>query len=593
MGWVCALGAVAGTPAQAQLAYLAAPPPAKHETVAPALPTVLGAADVARYQRIFALQSDARWTEADRLIGDLGDRLLLGHVQAQRHLHSASRPPYGELADWLNQYADLPDARAVHELAMRRKPAKAPAPRSPAYVVPGHPPAPVYVGDVIPTGGPRTGLSANEQKAAERTIDRLHQLLRKGTTATAKAMLEDPGVLAQLSPLAVDAAGTRLASSYFADGQDEWALKWATRSVRSAKQVPEAHWTAGLAAWGLGRYAEANKHFEALAVRGDISPWLISAAAFWTARAHLKDRRPADVGDWLQRAAAHPRTFYGLLAGRLLGLPIAVRWEQPGTGAEAVAAVAASPAGRRALGLLQVDQDDRAATELLGLAGTAGETLRLGVMTIAGQAGLPLLAVRLDGAFNASSEGFDGAAYPLPSWSPEGGFRVDRALIYALIHQESRFNPKAKSPAGAAGLMQLMPGTASLMARGMRRADIFDPAVNIELGQRYIEVLLAEQDVGGDLLRMAVAWNGGPGNLTKWVRGTNHQDDPLLFIESISRRETRDFAEKLMTNYWIYRDRLGQSTRSLDAIAAGQWPAYDPQDERPETEVADYGRSQR
>jgi soluble lytic murein transglycosylase-like protein len=200
--------------------------------------------------------------------------------------------------------------------------------------------------------------------------------------------------------------------------------------------------------------------------------------------------------------------------------------------------------------------------------------------------------MRLNNAINRGGDAFDSAAYPLPGWSPEGGFRVDRALIYALIHQESRFNPKARSPAGAAGLMQLMPATANLMARGsLRRADLYDPAVNIELGQRYIEVLMAEQDVGGDLLRMAVAWNGGPGNLSKWVKGTDYRDDPLLFIEGITRRETREFAEKLMANFWIYRDRLGQTTPSLDAIAAGRWPGYDKQDERPETEVADYERS--
>ncbi len=588
------LGALPGLPAVAQTAYLNLAPPSSKNTVVPALPVVLGAADIERYRRIFELQKDANWPGADRLIADLSDRLLLGHVLAQRYLHPSYRTRFDEAAGWLNAHADLPDARAIHELAARRLPPKAAQPRAPAYSVPGNPPGATYVGDAIPTGEPRAGLSANDRKTAEKAIERLHASLRKGTTQTAKAILEDSSVTALLTPLAQDAARVRLASGYFADGQDDAALKWANLAVRSAKQVPEVHWTAGLAAWRLGKFAEASKHFEALAVRTDISPWLISAAAFWNARAHLKDRRPADVGDWLQKAAAHPRTFYGILAGRLLGMPLAVRWTDPGKTQDGIKAVAATPAGRRGLALLQLDQDERAAGELLGLASSADDDLRLGIMTIAGQAGLPLLAVRLDGAFNAGSQGFDGAAYPLPTWSPEGGFRIDRALIYALIHQESRFNPKAKSPAGAAGLMQLMPATASLMARdGMRRANVFDPAVNIELGQRYIEVLLAEQDVAGDLLRMAVAWNGGPGNLSKWLKATNHQDDPLLFIEGITRRETREFAEKLMTNFWIYRDRLGQTTASLDAIAAGHWPAYDRHEERPETEVADDGQRRR
>ncbi len=594
VGTLFALGMLPARLAVAQVAHLNLAPPPAQKIATPSLPVVLSLADVERYRRIFDLQKDARWPEADRLIADLSDKLLLGHVLAQRYLHASYRTRFDEAASWLAIYADHPDARVIHELALRRRPAKAAQPKAPAYVVPGNPPGPTYVGDTIPSGEPRPGLSANDQRTAEKAIERLRAALRKGATQAAKVILEDDGIAALLSPLAVDAARTRLAAGYFAEGHDAWALKWANLAMRSAKQVPEVHWTAGLAAWRLGKYAEAGKHFETLALRSDISPWLISGAAFWAARAHLKDRRPAAVGDWLQKAAAHPRTFYGILASRLLGLPLGVRWAEPGTVRDSIQAIAATPAGRRGLALLQFDQDERAAGEFLGLASSPQEVLRFGVMTIAGQAGLPLLAVRLDGAFNAAGQGFDGAAYPVPSWSPEGGFRVDRALIYALIHQESRFNPRAKSPAGAAGLMQLMPATASLMARGnLRRGDLFDPAVNIELGQRYIETLLADQDVGGDLLRMAVAWNSGPGNLAKWLKTANHSDDPLLFIESITRRETREFAEKLMTNYWIYRDRLGQTTASLDAIAAGQWPAYIKQDEQPETEVADDGRSKR
>jgi soluble lytic murein transglycosylase-like protein len=80
---------------------------------------------------------------------------------------------------------------------------------------------------------------------------------------------------------------------------------------------------------------------------------------------------------------------------------------------------------------------------------------------------------------------------------------------------------------------------------------------------------------------MATAWNGGPGNLNKWWRKTNHMDDSLFFIESIPSRETRIFIEKVLTNLWIYRDRFGQPTPSLDAIAAGQWPVYKALDNAP------------
>jgi soluble lytic murein transglycosylase len=159
-------------------------------------------------------------------------------------------------------------------------------------------------------------------------------------------------------------------------------------------------------------------------------------------------------------------------------------------------------------------------------------------------------------------------------------------LVYALIRQESGFNPKAKSPDGARGLMQLMPRTASFMARDRayrrsKRRKLFDPGINLELGQRYITHLLRHSIVQGNLFRLTAAYNGGPGNLNKWQRKMDYGDDPLLFIESLPSKETRLFIERVLTNLWIYRMRLGQEAPSLDGLAAGRWPLYVPLDTKP------------
>ena len=131
----------------------------------------------------------------------------------------------------------------------------------------------------------------------------------------------------------------------------------------------------------------------------------------------------------------------------------------------------------------------------------------------------------------------------------------------------------------SATFLQLMPGTASFVARDRRfrsskRKALFDPETNITLGQRYIDILLTNKLIKGDLLRMVTAWNGGPGNLNKWNRKVKHGDDPLLFIESIPSRETRIFVERVVTNYWVYRDRFLQSTNTLKELASGNWPIY-------------------
>ena len=81
--------------------------------------------------------------------------------------------------------------------------------------------------------------------------------------------------------------------------------------------------------------------------------------------------------------------------------------------------------------------------------------------------------------------------------------------------------------------MQLMPATASFIARdrgyrGRKRHQLFEPALNLKLGQKYIQHLLDEQHVEGSLIRLLVAYNGGPGNLRKWLGKVDHQDDPFL-----------------------------------------------------------------
>ncbi|MDX1401722.1 MAG: transglycosylase SLT domain-containing protein, partial [Kiloniellales bacterium] len=141
-----------------------------------------------------------------------------------------------------------------------------------------------------------------------------------------------------------------------------------------------------------------------------------------------------------------------------------------------------------------------------------------------------------------------------------------------------------KSRAGARGLMQLMPRTASYIAPGKgyhkraRRDALYDPTLNITLGQRYVSYLLGQETVGGDLFRLAAAYNGGPGNLSKWERRVKADDDPLYFIESLPSRETRLFIERVLANFWIYRQRLGQETPSRDQVASGDWPTYHPLD---------------
>ena len=321
---------------------------------------------------------------------------------------------------------------------------------------------------------------------------------------------------------------------------------------------------------------DAQRHFAGLALSATADDWNVAAGAYWAGRAALAAQQPGRVSEYLAVGASRPFTFYGMLSRRALGLDLGYDWTLPGVTEPAVSAIAATQYGGRALALLQVGRTRDAELELLSLAGTASD-LRPSIRGLAARTNMPALSFKL--AVN-DIETTAAALYPVPGWTPLSGFDIDRALIYAFIRQESAFNIRAKSPAGARGLMQLMPRTASFVARerslhGSGKHRLFDPEFNMELGQRYLGILLDEAVVGGDLFRLATAYNAGPGNLGRWQRQMDHGGDPLLFIESVPSRETRLFIERVLTNFWVYRNRMGQPTPTMDAVVQGNWPTYE------------------
>jgi soluble lytic murein transglycosylase-like protein len=169
--------------------------------------------------------------------------------------------------------------------------------------------------------------------------------------------------------------------------------------------------------------------------------------------------------------------------------------------------------------------------------------------------------------------------YPTPSWRPAHGWRVDEALAYAHALQESSFRPDVTSPAGARGLMQVLPGTSQWMARvnvGPAGADpsrLFDTATNLEYGQTFLEYLRDYSGTGGLLPKVIASYNAGPAPIAAW-NARYDQSDPLLYIESIPYWETRGYVPIILRNYWIYEDRGADRSTSRRALAAGLWPRF-------------------
>jgi len=509
------------------------------------VPGVLTTDDTLHYQHIFAMQHAGDWTAADHEISLLGDRLLMGEVLAQRYLGRHYRASYEELTGWLRLYADEPDARAIYALAQKRRPSGAPAPIRPAVTEPA-----LRFGPDNEFGPPgQEGATSVEFEGGDP---------------------HEPGAAAgrlSVGPLPFQHGGGE-ASQHFA------------LEVIQGSEHGGADWEAGLAAWRRERYAEACEHFERATRIPGGSPGQIAAAGFWSARSELRNHRPQQVDTWLGIAAQHPHTFYGLLARRTLGIDATFNFDTGPLSEAHRQLLRGTVPGRRALALIQVGSMTIAEATLRQMAEHGDAALLQAVEALADRAGMPSLSYQLATVLARTDASLlDRAMFPIPRWTPLDGFKVDRALLFALMRQESQFRSDVRSSSGALGPMQIMPATARSMAQRLslsndQRRDIADPAINLALAQEYLVQLQADDRVGSNLLLLAAAYNSGPGPIHQWLGNDSLRSDPLLFLENIPNRETRGFTERVLANYWIYRLRLGQPTPDLDALAAGQWPTY-------------------
>ena len=455
-----------------------------------------------------------------------GDRVLLGQVEFERMFHPGYTATYDELAAWLQDYADLPSAQRVHALAMRRRPDGAEEPRRP------------------------TGTFFS------RTWD---QVAAAGGNSEA-----DPAKAARVALNRDDLQG--------AVSQGEQIGDW---------------WVVGLAAWRLGDYPRAFTAFERVAVDPTEDAWTRAGAGVWAARAAGQIGRQDRIQEFLTLSARWPATFYGQIALRQLGQePTIVNSGGP-TPYEAVSR--ASSVNDGPVGVNQREMDDFLTSDArarrtvaffeVGRQGDARDELRNGLRTASDRTrrlwtGLArVLGPRLGGGSSNVSR-IDAADYPMPEIIPEGGWTLERSLVYAIARKESAFNADARSPVGAYGLMQVMPTTAAEMTgdRGFVSSPqrLFQPATNVRLGQTYVNRMLARPEFQGDLLRAVASYNAGPGPMLGALRRLGPNPDPLLLIETIDVPQAREYVEKVVAAYWIYQRMSGGPLNTLDAVVAGQ-----------------------
>jgi soluble lytic murein transglycosylase len=318
-------------------------------------------------------------------------------------------------------------------------------------------------------------------------------------------------------------------------------------------------------------------------------------AAFWIGKWAAELKQPQQSQDAYQFTLNHyPDSYYAWRAATLLGwqvgdfstlrqrLPQVTKAERRlylPAGSEAVKELYRLGQDRDAWGLWQVEFTNR-------LKPTVAEQftdglLRLGVNdTLDGIFMLSSLNQRQVPAEKAEYKtlkqqfGYWQALYPLlyqetiEPWARQR--QLNPMLVIALIRQESRFEPKIESAAGAVGLMQVMPDTAKWVASqvGLKDYSLSKPLDNINLGTWYLDYVHHQY---GDNSMLAVAsYNAGPGSVSDWIKkyGTNDLD---RFVEQIPFPETRDYVESVLGNYWNYlRLYNTETSQKLAAVSPEQ-----------------------
>ena len=543
------------------------------------IPRILSDGDIKLYRQIADVQRGGDWDEAQELIDQLENPLLIGHVTFQRLMHPTKyRSTYGELAGWMRRHADHPNAWRIYRLAKRRQ-GRSRAPRRPdATRYPG-----VTGQSALPKPPTPRRTKADNRRIREvrRTVRRY---IRKGQSERAEKRvwaIAERGILADFE---LAALFEQVSSSYYYEGEDEKALVLATYGAELGREIEtETDWIAGLANWRLGDIATAYDHFQILGEAERAGDWLGAAGDYWAARSAFRLGDAPLAQAHLIRAAERFETFYGLLASRQLGITPRLDWAPPVLSDAAVTRLLTHPAVIRAIALAEIGRDDLADEELRLLWGREGTTVQDDLLALAAHLRLPAIQLRIGRTGGTDTPAPTAVRYPLPDWAPANGFSIDRALIFGMMRQESDFGARANSRVGARGLLQVMPATASFISRDSslfrrNKNRLYEPEFNMALGQAYVEKLISEPFVEANLLMMLAAYNAGPGSLLSWKDRTRYNNDPLLFIESIGFFETRHFIERVMSNLWLYRLRLSQPTPSLDALASGAWPALEQLD---------------
>ena len=353
-------------------------------------------------------------------------------------------------------------------------------------------------------------------------------------------------------------------------------------SAKAAFQIAAAHGFADgdeavegefLAGWIALRYMNnpqaGLEHFQRLAT---IAPSRTekARAGYWTGRAYEAMGKKAQAKAAYREASQYSTIYYGQLAREKIGLGSTPEEIEDGEASAAAQAAVAKDEVVRAFKIMEAAGSQNDLYMFLWSFANRFDTAdeMNAVAATVWDAGGATMAVRLAKAAAQNDIDIDSWGYPvraLPDWQ-QVGKPIEKPLVFALARQESEFNPNAGSKVGAQGLMQIMPGTAKLIAKQhdikFNISQLMNPQINVQLGAAHLGDLVA--DNGGSYVLTLVAYNAGPRRAREWLAEygdfRSGQVDPIDWVESIPFQETRQYVQKVMQNLHVYRSRLAPKT---------------------------------
>lgn len=406
-------------------------------------------------------------------------------------------------------------------------------------------------------------VGASSPLAAGAAYQRARSLLRAGQTSAGRAALRQ---VVKTFPRDTNAAAPALfllADLATDDGRDADAragFAEVARRFPTSDFAPASLFHAGIIAYASGAFEAAAKDLERLVERYPRSTDA-TAARYWAARARERagDRkRASDL--WREVMRTDPLSYYSLASARRLGT---APWKPTPARDSLERPPALQQAADRAalLDVLGMGTEEGFEYDAIASPGRSPDSLlaAAGVLMERGETSRAIgLARRAVAASAPRDTRLFRLMYPLvyddAIRAEAAAHRIDPALVAALIHQESSFNPRATSRAGAVGLMQVLPSVGASIAKAQgiasyERVLLYQPDVNVRLGMTHLDAMLRQYP---RLEYALAAYNAGGTPVRRW-RQKPGTDDPELFVERIPYDETRDYVRILIRNQAMYR----------------------------------------